>query len=465
MRRLGIVLLATAMLFALNPAAQAACPADGATPFLAGPIDPVDPAHPDYNGFASYVQDTQGLALALCLDPNFCFFDPPILNNAFSMQIGFGAEAFWWLSEATLTTVTGLDALVVMAAEAAFITEEPGDGEQFPFTRLRLRADVPFPGIYTVTHPYGRETFVIPAVGKGREINESIDIEFMPNAVNRGRVGPWLTWDTFSNQAGVPGDPLLDLNNDGRSDFVGDAATPHAVKGSPCGNNFNFFSVSAVALDGVTPLIIDPDDEDGEDPAVGNVRFSRITTNLFVTSGRVFPGNVATPLVVDAATYSRAADGRVNVFATAPTTAELTFSGGANLPAGEQSAEGDGAGRFFGTALLEPDATTVPGTVQVTATNVAQANNDQITRTLAMRDVVTIFRADYDVNAKTLTVEAASSDQASPPTLTVLGFGALDCTDPTQCTRTESGLNVAPAKVTVQSEAGGSAEKAVRVIQ
>ena len=459
MRRLGIVLLATAMLFALNPAAQAACPADGATPFLAGPIDPANPAHPDYNGFASYVQDTQGLALALCLDANMCFFDPPILNNAFSVQIGFGAEAFWWLSEGNLTTVTGLDALVVMAAEAAFITEEPGDGEQFPFTRLRLRADVPFPGIYTITHPYGRETFVIPAVGTGQEIRESLDIEFMPNAVNRGRVGPWLTWDTFSNQAGVPGDPLLDLNGDGRSDFVGDAATPHAVKGSPCGNNI--FSVSAVALDGVTPLIIDPDDEDGEDPAVGNVRFSRITTNLFVTSGRVIPGNVATPLVVDAATYSRAADGRVNVFATAPTTAELTFSGGPNLPADEQPMAGDGAGRFFGSAPLGA----VPGTVNVTATNVAQANNDQITRTVNVHDVVSIFQADYDNTAKTLSVVAASSDQASPPTLTVLGFGLLDCTVPTQCARTETGLNVAPAKVTVQSGASGSAEKAVRVIQ
>ena len=455
MKQLKIVLLATAMLFALNPAAQAACPADGATPFLAGPINPTDPTDANYNGFASYVQDTQGLALALCLNAQMCFFDPPIPNNAFSVKIGFGAEAFWWLSEANLTTVTGLDALVVMAAEAAFITEEPGDGEQFPFTRLRLRADVPFPGIYTVTHPYGRETFVITAIGTGQEIRESFDLEFMPNAVNRGRVGPWLTWDTFSNQVGVPGDPLLDTQgNDGLSDFVGDAATPHRVKGSPCGNDF--FRVSAVQLDGVTPLNIDPDDEDGD----GSI--SSKTTDLFVTSGRVFPGNVATPLVVDAATYSRAADGRVNVFATAPTTAEVTFSGGAVQPADvEQPTAGDGAGRFFGTAALG----TVPGTVNVTATNVAQANNFQITRTVAVHDVVSIFQADYDLDARTLTVVATSSDQASPPTLTVLGFGPLNCADPAQCTLTAENLDVAPAKVTVQSVAGGSAEKAVRVIQ
>jgi hypothetical protein len=84
--------------------------------------------------------------------------------------------------------------------------------------------------------------------------------------------------------------------------------------------------------------------------------------------------------------------------------------------------------------------------------------------------VVSISVADYDndpnsPNYKKLTVVAASSDRASPPTLTVLGFGALDCSIPAQCTRTETGLNVAPAKVTVLSGAGGSAEKKVRVIQ
>ena len=371
-RAIGILVLIAALCLAGITPTKAACPADGATPFLAGPIVPTDPADPAYNGFASYVQDSQGLALALCLDPNFCFFDPPIPENAFSVKIGFGAEAFWWLSEATVATTMGLDALVVMAAEAAFITEEPGDGEQFPFTRLRIRVDVPFPGVYTVTHPYGQERFVVEVTAPGQEIRESFDIEFMPNAQNQGRVGPWLTWDTF------PNDPVLP-DTAGSDRFVGDAATPHAVKGSPCGTNF--FRVEAVQLDGVTPLAIDPLDEDGDGLT------NRITSDLFVTSGRVFPGNVATPLVVDAATYSRATDGRVNVFATAPTTAVVTFSGGANLPAGEQPMVGDGSGRFFGSVALTPDAITVPTTVLVTATNVAQANNQQVTRTVAVHDV------------------------------------------------------------------------------
>ena len=35
-----------------------------------------------------------------------------------------------------------------MATEAAFLAD-PADGEQFPFTRLRIRLDVPQPGVYS----------------------------------------------------------------------------------------------------------------------------------------------------------------------------------------------------------------------------------------------------------------------------------------------------------------------------
>jgi len=445
MKKFKLGLAVATLLSGLGQAAHAACPADGATPFTASAVT-------QQNGFAAYVQDSQGLALELCLDPAFCFFDPPVPGNQFSSQIGFGAEAFWWLSEATLSTALNLDALVVMAAEAAFAFEVPTDGEQFPFTRLRIWVDVPFPGIYTVTHPYGQERFVVETVAPGQEIRESFDIEFMPNAVNRGRVGPWLTWDTYNNPDD-PNIPNVNIPGGGSTDaFVGDAATPHAVKGSPCGTNF--FRVEAVELDGITPLPIDFLDEDGDGLT------NRITTDLFVTSGKTYPHQVDTPLVVDAATYSRGADGRVNVFATAPSTAEVTFSGGAVGTAGEQPALGDGAGRFFGSAALG----TVPGTVQVTATNVAQPNNASITRTVGVSDVVTILQADYDNVAKTLTVVASSSDQGVTPTLDAGLLGILDCTNPASCTLMAIGLNVAPASVMVQSSAGGSATKAVRVL-
>jgi len=433
-------LLAMAVLVAAGPTAQAACPADGATPFFAAPVDPV-------NGFPAYVEDSQGLALAPCLNPAFCFFDPPIVGNAFSETIGFGAEAFYWLADSTITTTGGLDALVVMAAELAFNTAEPAPGEQFPFTRLRLRVDVPLPGIYTITHPFGQESYVLQNAGR-RAINDSFDIEFMPDAVNQGRVAPWLTWDTF------PNDPVLP-DVAGFDGFVGDAATPHAVKGSPCGNNF--FRVEAVRLNGVTPINIDPADLDGDGST------SSITETLFVVSGRVKQGNVETPLSVDGVSYSRDATGagRLNVFATAPTTAVVNFDttiDGALTPATQVSMAGDGAGRFFGTLALGP-AGAVPTTIEVVADNPASPGNDTAVRTAAVHDIITVFQADYDSAAKTLTVAADSSDLASPPTLTAVGFGDL-----TGGTLTANGLNVAPATVTVQSSSGGSTAAAVRVI-
>jgi len=72
-------------------------PNNHAQPFLAGPVSP-------QNGFPECITDSNGLSLEICLDslsgdgnPPFCFFDPPDLTSPFSVQVGFGPEAFWWL--------------------------------------------------------------------------------------------------------------------------------------------------------------------------------------------------------------------------------------------------------------------------------------------------------------------------------------------------------------------------------
>jgi hypothetical protein len=431
------------LLVAFGQPARAVCPDDGATPFTAGPINPLSSTNPNYNGFAQYVQDSEGLALELCLDsidgqgtPPNCFFDPPDPTNPFSAQIGFGPEAFWWAADASIDTASGLSALVVQAAEAAFLAEDPIDGEQFPFTRLRIRVDVPFTGVYTVITPYGREVFVVEELDSGQEIRESFDTEFMVNTQNQGRVGPWLRWDGTS-----PAPP---------AGFVGDGVTPHTVTGSPCGTNF--FRVEAVALDGVTPLAIDPADQDGDGSTSG------VQTDEFIVIGKILTGGggIETPLTVDRTTYSRTSDGRVNVFATAPTTATVTFKGGGNLPAGAITLAGDGQGRYLASVSLL-DASTLPPVVTVTANNLTNKKNSIIS---ALTDVVTITLAEYDVAAQTLTIEAVSSDQLAPlPTLTANGFGSL-----TAGSLTVSPLTVAPARVTVISGAGGSHTVPVAVI-
>jgi hypothetical protein len=410
-------------LLGLSQAAFAACPQDGAKPFKAGPVHPV-------NGFASYVQDSEGLALELCLsgDGNgICFFDPAIPNNQFSEAIGFGAEGFWWLAEGSVAT-TQVDALVVMAAEAAFAAEVPGPGEQFPFTRLRIRIDTTNPGIYTLTHPYGQQTWTLETAGV-KAVNETNDLQFAPNAMNQGRVGPWLT------SVGAPfADPL-----GGPGSFIGNG-TPLPAVGSPCGTDF--VRLTATQLNGA-PLNIDPTDLDGDG------RTDSVSSNLFTIFGKHYEGTVQTPLTA-AATYSRAADGsvRVNVFAKAPTTATVTALVGAT----PTSLGGDGD-RYFASLTL-PAGSAIPA-VEVTAdNNPPLVNNLDTTQAPAVSDVVAISKAEATCGGAprtcTLVIEASSSDPSASAALTGTG--------------TVSGLTVVPATVTVTSTGGGSDTEPVKVI-
>ncbi|RMD69765.1 MAG: hypothetical protein D6819_06085, partial [Gammaproteobacteria bacterium] len=293
------------------------CPTEGATPLTIGPLNP-------QNGFPVWVQDSQGLALELCLDstppgsglPPNCFFDPPIPGDPFSQQIGFGEEAFYWSADTSIAT-SRIDALLVMAVEAAFLNGPPINGEQFPFTRLRIRVDVPEPGIYTVTHPYGQEQFIVDAVGAGQEIRESFDIEFASSSTHQGRVGPLLVFDPLADA------PL---------GFVGDGVTEHAVTGSPCGTNF--FRIEAVGLDGTTPIDLDR----GGNNVVEN--------DLFIVTGKLFDGVLPAPLTVNRTTFARTNPGQVEVFATSASTASVEVQGGPNLN-GPHLLAGDGAGHFF----------------------------------------------------------------------------------------------------------------------
>jgi hypothetical protein len=81
-------------------------------PVKAGPQNPK-------NAFPLWLTDANGVSLELCLTgpgggtgtagppPDYCFFDPVMAGNALSAQIGFGAEAFWWLAAADWRTPYG----------------------------------------------------------------------------------------------------------------------------------------------------------------------------------------------------------------------------------------------------------------------------------------------------------------------------------------------------------------------
>ncbi len=442
--------------------------ASTAAEFLAGPPNP-------NNGFAEYVTDETGLSLELCLSPSgpigtapFCTFDPPDPTNAFSTQIGFGFEGFWWLAAPDTTAFPAtMRAVLVLGAEAAFLGEIV-DGGQFPFTRLRIRLDLPVTGHYRVTEPYGVHLYDVQTLVAGDEIFESFDVQFAQGTVDAaGTVtdavnifaGPWLTWDTFVPATGVlpdaPGGPV--------TGFIGDGATPHLITGSPTVPPTNFFKIEAFEDAEMTiPLnTFDPEDTDldGSDNSV--------TTNLFTVVGKLYDGRLATAMAAERTTYTRdaaGATGQADVFTLGAESAIVTATGGPNLN-GPFALVGD-LGSFFESELLIPNALIVPPTVEFEATDGGAATDPtHLVRSLV--DLVSITLAEYDLAAvpPTLTVQAVSSDAHIPPVLTVVELNRPLTAGRVFITETSPGVPIAPpGSVTVSSSAGGSATRLVEVV-
>jgi hypothetical protein len=386
-------------------------------------LDMVGPTSPD-NHYPLFYRDlaTRGTMLNLCLDPNFCVFDPPVAGNTWSQQTGFGGEAFYWSGEAEITSSTGVDALLVMALEAAYALEDPEDGQQIVFSRIRIRAtNLPEPGTYTIVHPFGRKNFVVtpdPATGV-LEINDTSDIGIGNpgnfNGALRGDVGPFL-------RAVVPAPP---------AGFIGNANVLQTITGSPL--NTNFFQ------------IIGPAGSNLGGPAG---QANTITQDQFALQGRI--ATVA-GLSVDRAVITRDSlgAGSIDVFVTAAR--------------GRIRASAPGIPRV----LLTKQGTSYFGRLEFTAngpTTVRVVNLNDNPRTVVIENVidqVTITEATYSNAAGTLTVAAFSSDQGTPaPTLRAVGFtGAF-----VNGVLTVTGVTIPPTRVTVRSSRGGSARATVTVI-
>ena len=111
--------------------------------FNAGRVGPVSLQ----NGFPVWWQDDAGVRIQLCLDASpDCLFDPVIPGNQLSEQIGFGPEAFWWMSVGDNGAVS-----LELAMEAAWLNESPVPGDQGPFARIRLNGTVNAAGTWTIT--------------------------------------------------------------------------------------------------------------------------------------------------------------------------------------------------------------------------------------------------------------------------------------------------------------------------
>lgn len=310
MKRMLTILFAAVLLTGgLTQPAQAALQAVG----------PVSPA----NGFPVWYQDLAGLRLDLCLDQNaFCLTEEPNPGAPIAFPNNFGPEAFWWMAETGFVdAATGMEGLLVLALEATavlegldaggnvIVIEEAAEGQQVAFARIRIRIDVPTPGSYIVTHPFGTATYDVLTVdvaggGGAFEINETQDLG---NFLLPGRTG-----DFTIALADGPNPPLAGatVNADGRSigpfltradgqfvldpisgnpAYLSNPATPTPVIGSPFGTNL--FSVAG---------------------PIGTA-----TTNLFTLVGKV---SVNQPADVNRAEY-RVKTGKIHIQGFSPVVA------------------------------------------------------------------------------------------------------------------------------------------------
>ena len=232
----------------------------------AGPINP-------QNGFPFWYEDhglknengdlvRDPVRLDLCLNPvaapaeggGYCAtpFEMPadwLPEDGVAFPERFPGEAFWFAAESGMETSEDGEADLILATEAAFLNEEPKASDRMVFGRVRIRIDDLVVGEkYTVTHPYGQETFVAEDDGKGGgEINTTEDIGcMMPSEAEPcdfgqagfGSVGPYLTLANGNEPTAPDGGRYL-------SDPVGDE---DVVTGSPYGTNF--FRVEGPGLQG-----------------------------------------------------------------------------------------------------------------------------------------------------------------------------------------------------------------------
>src|SRR3954470_23543005 len=432
-RRLAVALAATAAVIAPLAVAANATVVTPSTP-RNGSLVQVGPIAD--NGFPTWYRDSNGIRLEACQtldDPN-CAALPDAVPNPIapiSFPDNFPDEFFYQLASASLTAGTAGTVDVGMDLEGAFGAGAPKDGDQVVFGRVRIRAKTAANGEYRITHPYGVDE--LTATG-GTGINSTEDVGLSPGAFGgalTSRIGPFLTWDTFTPGDTTPGGP-----GEPPAGYVGVPGTPHAIKGSPYGTNF--VKVERKAADGTWQLL-------GQ-------------TNLIDVQGRLA---VNDGVDVQQATYSTAADGTkvVEVFATSEAgeairmvAPDLGYKGATleedTYEVATSPTTSHPEGRYYGRFAVKPGVNVTGG---ADATKIVVQNAGDIpvaNKTVALSDVVSVSKAAYD--GTTLTVDATSSDPAAA--LSVVGYGAM-----TGGEGAFEGIDAPPHVITVKSSEGGTA--------
>ena len=292
--------------------------------------------------------------LELCLDDPLCpvVGELPDPTRGISFPDNFPDESFWWSGEAAFTAA-GINARLVLGAEAAFDSPTVQDGHQVAFGRIRVRLDDAVPGAtYEIVHPYG---VVRATADDGGRLFYTDDNGCMNGPCGFERlltqpVGPFLRWDD-----GAP------------EGYVGDPSVEHTVTGSPFGTNE--FTVSQIT--------------DGDGAPISPDRIG--STNLFAVQGKLAgpgvtasqqTGTFADPLQVTLTGNARTTQIRFTLDGSIPTaTSGQVYDGPITIGEGSTTlnylAVGNGV-----TSRMETETYTVTGVAPTLNASVAGGEFD-----------------------------------------------------------------------------------------
>lgn len=364
--------------------------------------------------FPLWYRDTNNLAIGLCKSPalnaasaRLCF---PFVSDPAGFAGNVGPEVFYNMIEfksASIPTGTDFKYRVLIGLESSYLPAGvPIHGTETVFARVRIGLNFNDPlknGTYTVTHPFGTQTFTdLQATDTSNVFGAGIAEFFtadvplgVPNNYELalgGALGPFITWDADYPVVGSNGDT-----------FVGDPNILHTFTGSPFGTNF-------LRIDGP------PGSGIGTDPATGAAQ-DFILVNVANIIGQIWTAPIAQPLAIDSAYKTRSSTTNgVDVWATSSANQRLILTG-TGMPSIQMLPDGTTPGKYHAHVEF-PAPALVPASV--TVTNLASIPVNGITT--AVHDSVLISKAEFNTTTRQISIAAHSSDQVGLPALNVQGI-------------------------------------------
>ncbi|GEM_PF-4915040 len=204
------------------------------------------------NSYPTWYRDDNGIMIVPCLDGTDprCVLpgageEPEIWNPALPTDFpdapgdtafNFPSEFFYWIAESDFLTTDPDDldgdgnngkAGIRFAVEGAFLNELPAPGDQMVFGRIRVTANELQPNsTYTVTHPYGVDTYQTNDLGIVTRGEGTEDIGCVASLCDFSLALPSRVFGSFLRHNNAP------------EGYLGDAISLNPVVGAPTGNNF-----------------------------------------------------------------------------------------------------------------------------------------------------------------------------------------------------------------------------------